>query len=310
MFPNSFMLNVKSCQIALPSPNPDTPSGTVKEQVPPVPEVGSSVTSDVAAAIAPVALEGNRTVTNPVLQTSPEEVPLPAVSTEGIIDLTLEEPSNLAAIFSTTPNASAVDETAVINSDSRPSATQAGPLFDEPPMVTTLLAPLSTREPVIEISASPEAPPESKEASQPEALTMVAVNDTFTPKLDSASSRKTAEDVAAPDSLADEILQVDGTTEGVKPVTNGSQSRNESYTNGHDATPATALVVETQVQTPSPPTTPAKKFQQPFPSSSSDLPTKSFASQVGTGSRKKRSSIFGKVKHLFSHDKEKEKEKK
>jgi len=297
-------------QIAFPSPNPDTPSGTVEE---PVPEVGSSVTPDVPVAVAPVVSEDIRTVTDPVLQTSPE-VSLPTastVSTEGITGLALEEPSTAAAIVSTTSDASAVDETAVISSDSGPSATHAGSVLGKPPMVTTPRTP-STYEPVIVISASPETPPSKTPAE--------LVNGTSSLKLDSSCSRKTTKDVVAPnDSMLDEkILQVkpasppvDG-TEGVKPLTvqaSGSQTRSESHTNGHDATPATVLVVETQLQTPSAPTTPAKKSQQSFPSSSSNSPTQSFASKAGTDSRKKK-TIFSKVKHLFSHDKDKEKEKK
>lgn len=276
--------------------------------------MGSSVTPNVHVAIAPVVSEETRTVTDPLLQSSPEgSLPTAStVSTEGIVGRTSEEPST-PAIVSTTSDAPVVDETAVINSVSEPSATQ--PVLDEPSVVTTPPAPLSTGEPVIETSASHEAP---AEVSQSEALT---ANGTSTQELDSAFSMKAAEDIAAPDSMVDEKTSqeepasplVDGTTEDMKPVTvhtSGSQPRNESRTNGHGATPAAAPVVDTKVQRPSAPTILGKKSQQSFPTSSpSNSPTKSFASKVGTDSRKKKTSIFGKVKHLFSDNKE-EKQKK
>lgn len=287
---------INSEQIALPSPNPDPLSVA---QVPSPAE--PSFAPDVLVTIVPVNVsENNTTVADSVLH-APHEVfssTASTISTDRSPGLATEEPST--HIIVSTQSAA------------------AGLVPNKPQVVTTLPAPASNSEPFAEVAAShevsgSEAPVITAEAPQPEISTIVAVNGTSTPKLESASPIMAVENAAVPGTVIDEQIPasspVDVKEENVKPVAvqgNGTQPAREPQTNGHG--PATA-VAENNLQTPTSPTTPSKKPVQPFPASSpSNSPTKSTASKVAADSRKKKVSLFGKVKHLFSHDKEKEKE--
>lgn len=103
------------------------------------------------------------------------------------------------------------------------------------------------------------------------------------------------------------------TVEPVSEKVNGSAPVVETEkptTNGHSTTTATpAAVEEKKSEAPAPPTTPTKASKHSFPSSGSPSSSPSSSKFNTTGSRKKRTSFIAKVKHLFSHDKEKEEKK-
>jgi hypothetical protein len=192
-------------------------------------------------------------------------------------------------------------------------AESAGLVHNEPLQVTASSASVAEASASSPEVSELEVPVTTAEAPQPEPPTIAAVNGgTSTPKSDSAEPVKDA--VAMIDekiSRVEPASPVDTKTENVQPMAveaNGSQPTSEPHLNGYGPAPVAAF---TKVETPSAPSTPAKKSPQPFPSSShSNSPTKSHSSRVGSESRKKKTSIFGKVKHLFSHDKDKEKERK
>lgn len=72
-----------------------------------------------------------------------------------------------------------------------------------------------------------------------------------------------------------------------------------------------ATPTSTSTSIPSAPSTPVKRSLNPFPTSSpsSSVNSSPSSSRFGTpnSARKKRTSIFGKLKHIFHHDKDKEK---
>jgi hypothetical protein len=132
------------------------------------------------------------------------------------------EPST-HAILSTRYTASVIGEAAVIHPDTgittdRPPETIAsaahaestGLVLNEPQIVTMLPASMSSSEPVAEAPELSESKTAvTAEAPQPRIPTIVAMN-ASTPKLDPASTIKTAEDAAAPDAMLDEkISQVE-----------------------------------------------------------------------------------------------------
>jgi hypothetical protein len=85
----------------------------------------------------------------------------------------------------------------------------------------------------------------------------------------------------------------------------GSQPTGEPQTNGHEP-PSVVPEDATKTSTPSIPTTSAKDAHKRSPSSSSSSSPKSSTSNVGTAERRKRkSSFFQKLKHMFTHDKDK-----
>jgi hypothetical protein len=168
----------------------------------------------------------------------------------------------------------------------------------EPIPVTTPPALTPTAEPIIDAPASPseiqksDAPVTTAEVPQPEIPAAVTANGTSGPIPDSGSGNHVLTAVTGL-----------GTEQA-----NGLQPTSEPQTNGHG--PLSVVPEDaTKAPTPSAPTTPARKAHQRFPSSSSSSsPAKSFTSNAGTTEiRKRKSSFFQKVKHLFAHDKDKEK---
>jgi len=105
---------------------------------------------------------------------------------------------------------------------------------------------------------------------------------------------------------------VEANTEDVTPVivqdsiTVWPSSSQPPHTNGHgDSAPAAAHVEEVKVQGPSTLMIP-KKPHQPIPSNSPSRSPKTSSSSTAESAahRRKKRSIFGKLKHLFLHDKD------
>ncbi|KAJ7228958.1 hypothetical protein GGX14DRAFT_346966, partial [Mycena pura] len=150
------------------------------------------------------------------------------------------------------------------------------------------------------VTVAETAPSDPVAASSPElpnpGATGIAPADTVADTVPSTSdSPKPA--ASAPAVTVSESARADpvagSTSESLKPAVTATPAEFSSST--PTATPASSA-----------PTTPAKNLKHAFPSSESGSPA---ASKHGTvSSRKKRQSIFGKVKGLFSKDKE-EKEK-
>lgn len=227
--------------------------------------------------------------------------PAPSVTTPEVAVATV--PVNISENTDPIPSTTSVEETIgavaeVPSTDAVSGAPAAG--VKEPIPVTTPPALTPTAEPIIDAPASPseiqksDAPVTTAEVPQPEIPAAVTASGTSVPIPDPGSGNQGV--LTAVTGLGTEQA-------------NDSQPTSEPQTNGHEPLSVVPEDV-TKAPTPSAPTTPAKKqaYQRFSSSSSSSSPAKSFTSNVGTTEiRKRKSSFFQKVKHLFAHDKDKEK---
>ncbi|TFK43257.1 hypothetical protein BDQ12DRAFT_709079 [Crucibulum laeve] len=275
----------------------------------------SSVAPDVPISIVPVNAPENNTISLALSSPVPKEEAIGAVSPSifspaidpvdkdaaPVADIppTQEEPSTHAAVVAETSEAetpavgglgstaesdvpspkSKAAEIAVVEPVSEPAAAAPVEVKAEEPVVSVPVE-TKTEEPKV-AAGQPTAPaPESPKAEE-------AVAETPSPK-------------AAPPAPLPLPTPTTPPKAEEKPVTNGHSSPRASASSP-PSTPSKEKAAE--VSSPNTPSTPTKRF---FPRRS-ESPSISGSPSGTVSSRKKRNSIFGKVKELFHHEKKEHK---
>lgn len=217
-----------------------------------------------------------------------------------------EGPSSPVLLAATLPVSSQlftaeVSSSSGVEEESTPSTPQPITVEDVPtPAIVEAPQPMTA-----EVTSAP-IPVEAFQSQSAEVITLTPVQE--------APQPTTAEVVLPTATPEAPSAQAAAPTDSAVPVADATPATKEATVEGEKAAETGATekrASPTPTPTPTAPSTPVKKSQHTFPSSDTpgsvnDSPS---SSKFSTSSRKKRTSIFGKIslKGIFGHDKDKEK---